>query len=46
MCGNLFSPLRALKNEGAWVGWGLSLYDPNQNEVKRKLKLSVIVAEE
>ena len=48
MCGDLFSPLWTLKRRGglSWVGSGRSLYDPNQNEVKRKLKRSAIVAEE
>ena len=46
MCDDLFSPLLALKKRGVWVGWGRLLYDSNQNEVKRKLKRSAIVAEE
>ena len=40
MCG----PPGVKKNEG--FGSGRSLYDQNQNKVKRKLKRSAIVAEE
>ena len=50
MYGDLFSPLRALKRRKGlgrvWVGFGRLLYDPNQNEVKRKLKRSAVLAKE